>query len=62
MLYFDCFMIGAWMFAFGWFLGAVHVQNQNERTERPRVSKKAEQCPECEAWRLPVEASTSAAD
>ena len=33
MLYFDCFMVGAWMFAFGWFLGAVYVQNQNEKTE-----------------------------
>ena len=26
-------MVGAWMFAFGWFLGAVYVQNQNEKTE-----------------------------
>ena len=61
MLYFDCFMVGAWMFAFGWFLGAVYVQNQNEKTET-RVSEKPEQCPEGEAWRLPVVASASAAD
>jgi hypothetical protein len=62
MLYFDCFVVGAWTFAFGWFLGAVYVQNQNEKTERPRVSEKPERCPECEAWRLPVAASASAAD
>jgi len=48
------------MFAIGWFLGAVYVQNHKEETERPRVSEKPEPCPECEAWRLPVAASASA--
>jgi hypothetical protein len=60
MAYFDCFVVGAWMFAIGWFLGAIYVQNHNEKTERPRVSEKPERCPECEEWRLPVAASAAA--
>ena len=31
MMYFDCLVIGTWAFAFGWFLGAIYVQNQNEK-------------------------------
>jgi hypothetical protein len=54
MLHFDCFMIGAWMFAMGWFLGAVYVQNHKDKTERP------ERSPEGEAWRGAVVASASA--
>jgi hypothetical protein len=54
MLYFDCFMIGAWMFAMGWFLGAVYVQNHKENAERP------ERSPEREAWRRAVLASAGA--
>jgi hypothetical protein len=50
------------MFAMGWFLGAVYMQNHNEETRSPRVSEKPEQCPECEAWRLPVVASAATAD
>jgi len=66
MTYFDCFVVGAWMFAIGWFLGAIYVQNHNEKTESPHVSEKLdvtekpERCPECEAWRLPVSASAAA--
>jgi len=60
MLYFNCFMIGAWMFAMGWFLGAVYVQNHEERTERPRASEKPERSPEDEAWRRAVVASACA--
>jgi len=60
MTYFDCFVVGSWMFAIGWFLGAIYVQNCNEKTESPRVSEKLEPCTECEAWRLPVAASASA--
>jgi hypothetical protein len=60
MTYFDCFVVGSWMFAMGWFLGAVHMQNHTEETESPRVSEKPELCPECEAWRLPAVASASA--
>jgi len=58
---FDCYVVGAWTFAMGWFLGAVYVQNRNEKTERLPVSEKPEPCTECEAWRLPV-VQTAAAD
>jgi hypothetical protein len=61
MPYFDCFVVGAWAFAFGWFFGAIYVQNHNEKNESPRVIEQPERCPECEAWRLPVSA-TAAAD
>jgi hypothetical protein len=54
MTYFDCFMVAAWMFAIGWFLGAIYVQNQNEKTESPRVTEVTEPSPNYEAWRLPV--------
>lgn len=60
MTYFDCFVLGAWMLAIGWFLGAIYVQNQGEKRESPRVSEEPEQCPECEAWRLPVAGSAAA--
>jgi hypothetical protein len=60
MLYFHYFMVGSWMFAIGWFLGAVCVQNHNEKTQRLRMNQKPERCPECESWRLPVVASASA--
>ncbi|HTS56498.1 MAG TPA: hypothetical protein VMH03_03045 [Terriglobales bacterium] len=60
MTYFDCFVIASWMFAIGWFVGAIYVQNHNEKTEGPRVSENPERCPECEAWRLPVAASATA--
>ena len=52
--------VGSWMFAIGWFLGAIYVQNQDEKMEGPRVVEQAEVCPECEAWRLPAVASVSA--
>jgi len=60
MTYFDCFVIGAWMFAIGWSLGAIYVQNHNEETQISQVSEKPERCAEREAWRLPVVASASA--
>ena len=56
MTYFDCFTLAAWMFAAGWFLGAIYVQDQNENTESPRVAVGPEPSPDCEAWRLPVTA------
>jgi len=62
MLYFDCFVVGSWMFAIGWFLGAVYVQDRNEKTERPRASEKPERCQEGEAWRPPVAARAASAD
>lgn len=56
MTYFDCFVVGSWMFVLGWFFGAVYMQNRAEETQTPRVTEEAEpeRCPECEAWRLPV--------
>jgi len=60
MLYFHCFMVGSWMFAIGWFLGAVWVQHQEERTQRTRASEKLERCTEGEAWRVLGVTSASA--
>jgi len=61
MTYFDCFVVGSWMFAIGWFLGAVYVQNHTEKMESPRASEKLEPSAECEAWRV-VSAASAAAD
>jgi len=58
MTYFDCFMVGSWMFATGWFLGAIYLQNHTEETESPRVSEQPER--ESEVWRVPAVASASA--
>ena len=71
MTYFDCFVAGSWMFVLGWYVGAIYVQNHNEKRESPRASEKLEkwslraseeleQCGECEAWRVPTAAIVSA--
>jgi len=60
MPYFDCFMTGSWMFALGWFLGAIYVQNHNEETEIPRVSEQPERG--SEVWPVPALASSASAD
>ncbi len=60
MTYFDCFVMASWMLAIGWFLGAIYVQNQNEKPESPRASEKLERCTECEAWRVLGVASATA--
>jgi hypothetical protein len=60
MTYFDCFVVGSWMFAIGWFLGDIYVQNLNEKTESPRAVEKLERYTECDEWRLPVAASAAA--
>jgi hypothetical protein len=57
MTYFDCFVVGSWMFALGWFFGAIYAQNRNEKTERPRQTEKLKQYARYETWRLPVVAS-----
>lgn len=62
MTYFDCFVVAAWMFAIGWFFGAVYIQNQNEKRESPRASGRLERCTDCEALRLPVAAAAASAD
>lgn len=59
MTYFDCFVVAAWMFAIGWFLGAIYMQNQNEQKETPRAVYKLERFTECEV-RLPFGDSASA--
>jgi len=60
MTYFDCFVIGSWMFALGWFIGAIYVQNEKEETPIVRIGGEAEPCPDREAWRLSALASASA--
>jgi hypothetical protein len=60
MTYFDCFLVGSWMFVIGWCLGAIYVQNQNEKTETLRVVEKPEPCPDCEALEISAFASASA--
>ena len=60
MPYFDCFMAGSWMFALGWFLGAIYVQNHNEETDIPRVSEQPER--ESEVGPVPALASGASAD
>ena len=66
MTYFDCFVVGSWMFVIGWYVGAIYMQNRNEEGEKPRVTKtlrlveEPERSSGCEAWRLPVAASASA--
>jgi hypothetical protein len=60
MTYFDCFVVGSWMFTIGWVFGAIHVQNQSEKTETPRTGEQTERSREREALRLPVTASVSA--
>ena len=60
MTYFDCFVIGAWMLGIGWLLGAIYMQNQSEKTERPSVSEKPEPSPEYQTWRVPITGSAAA--
>jgi hypothetical protein len=67
MTYFDCFVVGAWMLAIGWYLGAIYMQNHNEKAESPRVVEKLEEPEElerrreCETWRV-VSTASAAAD
>jgi hypothetical protein len=62
MTYLGCFMLAAWMATIGWFLGAIYVQDQDEKTARPRVIEAPEPSPNGEAWQLSAMASASAAD
>lgn len=61
MPYFDCLVTGSWMFVIGWYVGAIYMQNRNEKRELPRASKKVEKCTECEAWRV-LDVASAAAD
>jgi hypothetical protein len=42
MMYFDCFVIAAWAFAFGWLFGAVYVQNRNNEPANLRSAESQE--------------------
>lgn len=62
MTYFDCVVVGSWMFAIGWFLGAIYVQNQDGKMESPRLMEEPETWSDSEAWDLPTVPSPTAAD
>jgi len=54
MTYFDCFVLGAWTFVIGWFVGAIYVQNREEKEESQEAVEKPELCPDCDALRFPA--------
>ena len=58
MMYFDCFVIGAWAFAFGWLLGAIYAQNHNEGPASLRSAGSPEPVDLVE---IPLDAVSSAA-
>jgi hypothetical protein len=58
MTLFDCFLLGSWAFAFGWFFGAIYVQNQKEEPPGLGLAKKAERTALLE---IPMDAVSSSA-
>jgi hypothetical protein len=60
MTYFGCYVVGSWMFAIGWFLGAIQMQNHPEETESPAAKEPEKLEPEREAWGLSMAASSGA--
>ncbi|HXZ33115.1 MAG TPA: hypothetical protein VEH30_12620 [Terriglobales bacterium] len=60
MPYFYCLLAGSWMFALGWFLGAIYVQNQNDKTPTSIVGEQQVAYPDFETWRLGVGAAGAA--
>jgi len=56
MTYFDCFVVGMWAFAFGWFFGAIYVQNHENNPADLRREEGPEPTPAVE-----IEAVSSAA-
>jgi hypothetical protein len=59
-VYLDCFLAGSWMLTFGWFLGAIYAQRDNEKVERQRRNEIRRLSTESETQRSPVAAPTSA--
>jgi hypothetical protein len=57
MTHFDCFVVASWMFAIGWFSGAIYFQNRNEKVESPRLTEDPEPWANSEPWQLSAEAS-----
>jgi hypothetical protein len=60
MPYFNCFLAGSWMFVIGWYVGAIYMQDRDEKMRDPQASKEAEVCGDWEAWRVPI--AVTAAD
>ena len=58
MTYFDCFIVGAWAIAFGWFFGAVYVQNRGDEPANLRLAERPEPADLVE---IPQDAVSSAA-
>jgi len=58
MTYFDCFVVGSWMFAMGWFFGAVYIQNQ--ATETVLASVELKQSARHDRWQVLTSASAAA--
>jgi hypothetical protein len=62
MTYFDCFVAASWALAIGWFLGAIYIQNQNQKAESPCLAQEPETSSHADAWGLPAVSNASAAD
>jgi hypothetical protein len=46
MTYFSCLTVGSWMFAVGWFLGVIHVQNHTEvQNDEPQIGPSLTEAP-----------------
>jgi len=56
--FFDCFIVGAWACAFGWFFEAVYVQN---RSDEPANLRLAESPEPADLVEIPRDAVSSAA-
>jgi len=61
MTYFDCFVVGAWTFVIGWFIGALYVQNQQEE-EGAEIVEKPELVPDRDELRFPNAAGAVVAE
>ncbi len=60
MPYFNLFVVGAWAFAFGWFFGAIHEQNHNNKPADQRLPEKPEAAALVEMPRDAVSSSAAA--
>ncbi len=60
MTYFDCFVAVSWTFVIGWYVGALCLQNRDEKGEGPCASEEVERYTESEAQWPPAASSASA--
>ncbi len=58
MMYFDCFVVGAWALAFGWFFGAIYVQNHKGE---PAKRRSAERPKPADLVEIPLDTISSSA-